>query len=72
MGLHLMTLCLFLERDVDPALGTTLHRKMIRRPAFHRLRRATYEWARAVWESYQDEHETVRRWLQESGFDPLR
>lgn len=37
VGIHLMTLCLFLERDVDPALGTKLHRRMVARPVFHRL-----------------------------------
>jgi hypothetical protein len=40
VGLHLMTLCLFLEHDVDPKLGPELHRRMIRRPAFHRLERS--------------------------------
>ncbi|HET6818310.1 MAG TPA: DUF5946 family protein [Mycobacteriales bacterium] len=39
VGLHLMTLCLFLEHDVDPALGPELHRRMIDRPLFHRLPR---------------------------------
>ena len=39
VGLHLMTLCLFLERNVDPARGPALHRQMIRRPAFRRLER---------------------------------
>lgn len=37
VGIHLMTLCLFLERGVDPALGTQLHRQMVDRPAFHVL-----------------------------------
>jgi hypothetical protein len=37
VGLHLMTLCLFLEHDTDPALGAELHRRMIRRPSFRRL-----------------------------------
>ena len=40
VGLHLMTLCLFLERGVDPALGPELHRRMIRRPEFRRLNRS--------------------------------
>jgi uncharacterized protein DUF5946 len=40
VGLHLMTLCLFLEHAADPALGTELHRRMIRRPSFHRLERS--------------------------------
>ena len=37
VGIHLMTLCLFIERGVDPALGATLHRRMVDRPVFHRL-----------------------------------
>jgi hypothetical protein len=37
VAIHLMTLALFLERDVDPALGTQLHKQMVARPAFHRL-----------------------------------
>ena len=40
VGLHLMTLCLFLEGGIDPALGTALHQKMVRRPAFRRLERS--------------------------------
>ena len=40
VGLHLMTLCLFLEHDTDPSLGSELHNRMIRRPAFHRLERS--------------------------------
>lgn len=32
-----MTLCLFLERDADPSLGTRLHKRMIDRPVFHQL-----------------------------------
>ena len=40
LGLHLMTLCLFLEHGTDPALGTQLHRRMVRRPSFHRLHRS--------------------------------
>jgi hypothetical protein len=40
VGLHLMTLCLFLDNGVDPALGATLHRKMVRKPAFRRLERS--------------------------------
>jgi hypothetical protein len=34
VGLHLMTLCLFLERGVDPAEGPRLHKQMIEWPAF--------------------------------------
>jgi hypothetical protein len=37
VGIHLMTLCLFLEDGTDPALGTRLHRRMVARPVFHRL-----------------------------------
>lgn len=37
VGIHLMTLCLFLERGTDPALGTRLHRRMVDRPVFHQL-----------------------------------
>ena len=40
VGLHLMTLCLFLEHGADPALGTQLHRRMIGRPQFRRLERS--------------------------------
>ena len=91
VGLHLMTLCLFLEHDVDPALGSQLHQRMIRRPAFRRLERtgpgdltlthvptvgpidgvreAAYEWAGAVWSTYEPEWETVRQWVRDSGFD---
>ena len=37
VGIHLMTLCLFLERGADPSLGTRLHRRMVDRPVFHQL-----------------------------------
>lgn len=40
VGLHLMTLCLFMEGGVDPKLGTALHRKMLGRRAFRWLRRS--------------------------------
>lgn len=40
VGLHLMTLCLFLEDGADPALGTELHRRMVGKPTFHRLERS--------------------------------
>lgn len=39
VAIHLMTLFLFLERDVDPAIGTQLHKQMVVRPDFHRLER---------------------------------
>jgi hypothetical protein len=39
VAIHLMTLALFLDRDVDPALGTKLHGQMVARPVFHRLER---------------------------------
>jgi hypothetical protein len=91
VGLHLMTLCLFLEHDVDPAHGTALHRRMIDRPAFHVLertgpgeltvahvptegsievaRRTAYEWATAVWTTYEPAQATVTQWLRVAGFD---
>ena len=34
VGIHLMTLCLFIERGADPALGTRLHRGMVEMPEF--------------------------------------
>jgi len=37
VGIHLMTLCLFLEHGTDPSLGTRLHRRMVDRPVFHQL-----------------------------------
>jgi hypothetical protein len=37
VGIHLMTLCLFLEHGADPALGPRLHRRMVERPVFHEL-----------------------------------
>lgn len=91
VGIHLMTLCLFLEHEVDPSRGSELHRRMIRRPTFHRIlpkestrvtvrhvpldgpagnaRNRAFEWSRAVWTLYSDDHETVRSWLREAGFD---
>lgn len=39
VAIHLMTLALFLDRGVDPALGTQLHMQMVTRPTFHRLHR---------------------------------
>lgn len=39
VGIHLMTLALFLDYGVDPALGTRLHRQMVQRPAFGWLER---------------------------------
>jgi hypothetical protein len=91
VGLHLMTLCLFLEHDVDPALGPTLHRRMIDRAVFTPLlrtgpgeltaahvptdgpvgltRRAAYEWANAVWATYEPAQLTVMEWLRVAGFD---
>ncbi len=38
VGIHLMTLCLFLERATNPSLGTRLHRRMVDRPVFHQLK----------------------------------
>ena len=37
VGIHLMTLCLFLEHDTDPAFGSQLHRRMVQRPIFQQL-----------------------------------
>ncbi len=37
VGIHLMTLGLFIEDGIDPALGTRLHREMVARPVFHYL-----------------------------------
>lgn len=39
VGIHLMTLAMFLEDGVDPGLGTRLHRGMVERPVFDRLYR---------------------------------
>lgn len=38
VGIHLMTLCLFLEQGTDPSLGTRLHQRMVDRPVFHQLK----------------------------------
>jgi Family of unknown function (DUF5946) len=37
VGIHLMTLALFIEDGTNPALGTRLHREMVSRPVFHYL-----------------------------------
>ncbi|MGY1608492.1 DUF5946 family protein [Geodermatophilus sp. SYSU D00700] len=38
IALHLMTLCLFIDRDVDPLLGPRLHKEMMAgRPSFEHL-----------------------------------
>lgn len=38
-GCGVRTLCLFLEHGTDPAaLGSELHRRMIRRPPFHPIK----------------------------------
>ncbi|MDQ6834938.1 MAG: DUF5946 family protein [Actinomycetota bacterium] len=39
VAIHLMTMALFLEDGVNPALGTSLHHRMVQRPVFHRLLR---------------------------------
>lgn len=39
VGIHLMTLAMFLEDGADPALGTSLHRAMVARPVFRYLPR---------------------------------
>ena len=91
IGIHLMTLCLFLEHGVDPSRGSELHQRMIRRPTFHRIdpqgsthvtvrhvplqgtaeiaRERAYEWSRGVWDLYAANHDTVRAWLSEAGFE---
>jgi hypothetical protein len=48
VAIHLMTLALFLEHDVDPALGTKLHGPMLERPVFHLLERRDAEAAGAL------------------------
>lgn len=90
VGIHLMTLCLFLEHGVDPSQGSKLHQRMIRRPNFHQIepqgrtdltvqhvplvgpaedaRERAYAWSRAVWKLYADDHDVVRVWLNEAGF----
>lgn len=37
VGLHLMTLCLFLEQGADPTDGPKLHERMVGRPEFYWL-----------------------------------
>lgn len=37
VGIHLMTLCMFLEHGTDPAMGPRLHSRMVARPVFHWL-----------------------------------
>ena len=37
VALHLMTLCLFLERGADPLDGSKLHKRMVGNPYFHWL-----------------------------------
>jgi uncharacterized protein DUF5946 len=37
VGIHLMTLCLVLERGADPREGPRLHKLMVERPIFHWL-----------------------------------
>jgi hypothetical protein len=39
VGLHLMTLCSFLEGGTDPALGPALHQRFVGRPEFRPLQR---------------------------------
>ena len=84
VGLHLMTLCLFLEHGVDPALGPALHRRMVGRTVWRVLERTgpgdltvtaggreeAYAWGRAVWESYAPSQDVVRRWLSDCALLP--
>lgn len=37
VGIHLMTLSMFIEQGTDPSLGTRLHRRMAARSVFHHL-----------------------------------
>ncbi len=37
VGIHLMTLCLFLEHGEDPTTGIKLHQRMVQRPVFRLL-----------------------------------
>lgn len=37
VGIHLMTLCLVLERGANPQEGPRLHKHMVKRPVFHWL-----------------------------------
>ena len=90
VAIHLMTLALFLDQDVDPALGTDLHKRMVSRPVFEPLTRpaslgdltfahvptsgpvapvrsSSYEWAESAWSAWRTHHDTVHRWLGESG-----
>jgi len=74
VGIHLMTLCLFLERGTDPALGTRLHRRMIDRPAFHQLKppSSSDPWSLGLW--HLGRVSGSRRWqscIGESGGDVL-
>jgi len=39
VGIHLMTLALFLEDGLDPGLGTQIHQEMVGRPVFSYLPR---------------------------------
>jgi hypothetical protein len=39
VGIHLMTLALFIEDGLDPSLGTQIHQKMVERPVFSYLPR---------------------------------
>jgi hypothetical protein len=48
VGIHLMTLCLCLERGTDPADGPRLHRSMVERPSFTWLAPPGYRGSRTV------------------------
>jgi len=75
VGIHLMTLALFIEDGTDPALGTSLHREMAARPVFHYLQppssRGALTYAEvplgSVWSAWGEHHSTVDAWLRESG-----
>jgi hypothetical protein len=70
VGIHLMTLCLFLEHGIDPELGPGLHRRMVHRPVFHALpppdRAAPLTCADLPIDASDDEVKAaVHRWAQE-------
>ena len=62
VGIHLMTLCLFLEHGIDPSHGTRLHRRMIERPVFHHLQAPPSRGRLTLLEvPLDDDPETARR-----------
>jgi len=41
VAIHLMTLCMVIEEGLDPCRGPALHKQMVHRPVFHRLKPPT-------------------------------